>query len=116
MKHLGTKRKLIIIHPDPEDVKAGDVVAGNYHNGYTYNNLTYAWEKTKCFNKFVLYFSKVEEHETLHYLIDKELHRKCYPKRKITYTNEDYIVRKLTHEKFGKDKRKYYEKQDKRSK
>jgi hypothetical protein len=108
-------KKLIIIKPDPEDEKNGDVLAGNYYNGTLYLNIEYAWDKTKSFNKFVNYLSKVWEHETLHYLVDKELHRKQYRGFKPKYLDEDVILRKLTGEHLTKRQRRFYTKQDMRN-
>jgi hypothetical protein len=101
-------KTLLTIKPDPEDEKNGDVLAGNYCSGNIFINLEYTWDVTKSFDRFVKYFTKVYEHETLHRLIDEELGRK-----RRTYLNEDIIVRKLTHEQLRKKQRRFYERQDK---
>lgn len=109
-------KKLIRIKPDPEDEKNGDVLAGNYYNGTLYLNFEFIWDTTKSFNKFVKYLAKVWEHESIHYCIDKELSKAMYKGFKPKYLDEDIIVRKLTGEHLSNQQKRFYKKQDMRTK
>lgn len=66
-------------------------------------NIEKLWNENHSFERFAKKFTKIFEHETIHRLIYEEL-----GKKRRTHFGEEYIVRKLTREKFPKKQQKSY--------